>query len=267
MGEVTLAARDGTDHRNGEPARPLRRHRTLPGGRAVVGALLVTLAAVGSFAAYTDATTDRRIGYIVAGSDLDIGQRISRSSLGFLPMELPALVRRRSFRDPDALLGAVVVAPVNKGELVQASDVLIRGSAPGGMEVSFSIDSARAVDGRLQRGELIDVLVTYGTGTEAYTVVVARQVRVVSRRHPRGTLSESGEEVVTVSVPASSEAVALTHAVTAGEVTLVRTAGGAGAPNETDSGTGTGTGYRPTRPQAMATSEDEPPSTDATLHG
>lgn len=215
----------GSDRRNGGGPRPLRRRRSLPGGRAVVGALLVTLAGVGVFAGYTDATADKRINYLVAGTDLTIGERITRSSLAYLPMELPSLVRARSFREPDALVGAVVVGPVTRGELIQSSDVLLRGSGPPGREVSFSIESARAVDGRLQRGEMVDVLVTYGTGNEAYTVTVARGVRVIDRRQPRGTLGDGRDEVVTVSVPGEAQALALTHAVNAGAVTLVRTAG------------------------------------------
>lgn len=203
----------------------------------MVGALLMTVAGVGVFAGYTNATADKRISYLVARDDLTIGQRISRASLGHLPMDLPNLVSSRSFRNPADLVGAVVVGPVTKGELIQSSDVLVRGSGPVGREVSFSIESARAVDGQLRRGEQVDVLVTYGTGNEAYTVTVARAVRVINRRQPRGTLGDGRDEVITVSVPDSADALALTHAVTAGAVTLVRTAGaGAGTGNvEADS--------------------------------
>lgn len=195
----------------------------------MVGALLVTVAGVGLFAGYTNATADNRINYLVARNDLTMGQRITRASLGYMPMELPALVRSRSFRDPGQLVGAIVVGPVTKGELIQSSDVLVRGGAPAGREVSFSIESARAVDGGLQRGEMVDVLVTYGTGNDAYTLTVARGVRVLNRRQPGGTLGDGRDEVITVSVPTSAEALALTNAVTAGAVTLVRTAGVAGA--------------------------------------
>ncbi|MEO7837255.1 MAG: RcpC/CpaB family pilus assembly protein, partial [Acidimicrobiales bacterium] len=114
------------------------------------------------------------------------------------------------------------------GELIQTSDVIAGGSVPGGREVSFSIESARAVDGKLQRGEMVDVLVTYGTGNEAYTVAVARGVRVINRRQPGGTLGDGRDEVVTVSVTTGAQTLALAHAVSAGAVTLVRTAEGAG---------------------------------------
>lgn len=195
--------------------------------------MLVTVAGVGVFAGYTNATADKRVPYLVARGDLTIGQRISRSSVGYLPMDLPDLVRARSFRDPAELVGAVVVGPVTKGELIQSSDVLLRGAGPVARQISFSIESARAVDGQLQRGEMVDVLVTYGTGNEAYTVTVARGVRVINRRQPRGTLGDGRDEVVTVSVPNGADAMALTHAVTAGTVTLVRTVGVAGGAADT----------------------------------
>ncbi len=225
-----VGARDGSLHRNGESTRPLRRRRALPGGRAVVGALLMTVAGVGVFAGYTDATADKRVPYVVARSDLTIGQRISRSSLAHVPMDLPDVVRTRSFRNPADLTGAVVVGPVTRGELIQSSDVLTRGAGPVGRDISFSIESARAVDGQLQRCEMVDILVTYGSGNDAYTVAVARGVRVVNRRQPRGGLGDGRDEVITVSVPGSADVMAVAHAVTAGAVTLVRTAGVAGEP-------------------------------------
>lgn len=224
--------KERADRRNGESSRSVRRRRALPGGRAVVGGFLVALAGVGAFAGYTGATSDTRVRYVVAREDLTIGQRVSRSSLGYLPMDLPSPVGGRSFRNPDDLVGAVVVGPLSRGELIQSSDVVRGGEAPAGRQVSFSIESARAVDGQLQRGEIVDVLVTYGTGNEAYTVTVARGVRVINRRQPRGALGDGREEVITVSVPGRAQTLALAHAVSAGAVTLVRT----GATDDSEAG-------------------------------
>lgn len=250
--ESTVATRQGGDRRNGETAGSLRRRKTLPGGRAVVGGFLVALAGVGVFAGYTNATADTRVEYLVARDDLALGQRISRSSLGYLPMDLPDLVRSRSFRDPEALIGAVVLGPVSKGELIQASDVLIRSRAPAIRQMSFSIESARAVDGELQRGELVDVLVTYGTGNEAYTVTAARALQVVNRRQPRGTLGDGRDEVITLAVPTNAQRLALAHAVSTGIITLVRTAGAAGD----DGGATGGESYEPPGPGGPAPSEE-----------
>ena len=244
----------GADRGDGETGRVVRRRRALPGGRAVVGGFLVALAGVGVFAGYTSATADTRVRYLVARSDLTIGQRISRSNLGYLPMDLPSLVRSRSFRHPGDLVGAVVVGPLSRGELIQSSDVVRPGDrgAPAGREVSFSIESARAVDGQLQRGETVDVLVTYGTGTEAYTLTVARGVRVINRRQPRGALGDGRDEVITVSVPSRAQTLALAHAVSAGAITLVRTGRDAG-----DEAGGGGASYQAPGPPGPGSSDDQ----------
>lgn len=257
--EATVGTSREGDRRNGEGARSLRRRTTLPGGRAVVGGFLVALAGVGVFAGYTNTAADSRTDYLVARSDLTIGHRITRSSLGYLPMDLPELIRSRSFREPKDLIGAVVIGPVSKGELIQSSDVLIRGDTPVGREVSFSIESARAVDGQLQRGEMVDVLVTYGTGTDAYTVTVARGVRVVSRRQPRGSLGDGRDEVITVSVPTGAQTLALAHAVNAGTVTLVRTAG--------SDGSGGATSYQAPGPEGPGPNHSGAPAPDAAPSG
>lgn len=226
MAGTALGSRRGAGgHGNGSGARALRRHRALPGGRAVVGGFLVALAAVGIFAGYTGATADTREPYFVARRDLPLGHRIARSDLATLPMDLPALLRARSYRDASQLVGAVVIGPVSKGELLQASDVLAQRDGGGDRQISFPIDPARAVDGRLRPGEFVDVLATYGTGADGYTVVVVRGARVADRSAAGGSLADGDDDVVTLAVAGPSDTLAVAHAVNAGAVTLVRTAG------------------------------------------
>ncbi len=111
---TTYRARPATDAVNGG-GRPLRRRRTLPGGRAVVGGFLVALAAVGTFAAYTGAVADDDEQYVVASQDLPLGHRLTEGDLARLPMELPPLLGARAYRNPSALVGAVVIAPLGRG--------------------------------------------------------------------------------------------------------------------------------------------------------
>ncbi|MGH9177679.1 MAG: SAF domain-containing protein [Acidimicrobiales bacterium] len=238
-------------------ARPLRRRRTLPGGRAVVGGFLVALAAVGIFAGYTNATADDREPFLVARRDLPLGHRITRADLGTLPMDLPGLLRARSYRDATQLLGSVVIGPVAKGELIQSSDVLSGEDGSGlGRHISFPIESARAVDGSLRRGEFVDLLATYGTGADGYTVVVVRGARLADRHESEGTLADSGDEVITLALGSDRDAVAVAHAVNAGVVTLVRT----GAPPQD----GTAAGDSRTTDDTSATTAPAPPPTYAT---
>jgi len=224
MAEATLSRRQGPAGRDGETngARPLRRRRPLPGGRAVVGGFLVALAAVGVFAGYTSATSDGRVPYLVARHDLSLGHRITRADLGTLPMDLPALLRSKVYREPSQLVGALVIGPVTRGELVQASNVLAGAGSPVDRQISFPIDSARAVNGQLRPGEWVDVLATYGTGADGYTTAVVRGARIADRSEARGALSDRGDEVITLAVPRDADTLAVAHAVSAGTVILVR---------------------------------------------
>src|SRR5437764_3977477 len=129
-------------------ARPLRRRRPLPGGRAVVGGFLVMTAAVGIFAAYTGATTGHGVSYVVARRSLAVGQRITAADLTTAPMVLsPTIGSELAFRDPGRLVGALVVGPVQGGELIQASSVVAGADAMGDRQLSFPIAAARAVNG------------------------------------------------------------------------------------------------------------------------
>jgi Flp pilus assembly protein CpaB len=242
---VSIERRPGTgigDEARAEAARadgsrPLRRHRPLPGGRAVVGGFLVTAAAVGLFAAYTGATTQRGVAYVVARQTLTVGQRITPDDITTAPMALSAtLGGSLAFRDPGRLVGALVVGPVRAGELVQASDVVAGAGATSQRQLSFSIASSRAVDGSLQVGDLVDVLATYGSGANAVTVAVVRRAQVVAHTDTSGALDQNGgaTETITLGLASSTDALALAQAVDAGQVTLVRSTG-AGSP--TDSGT------------------------------
>lgn len=230
MAETALSTRRAAPRHSAgsDGARPLRRRRALPGGRAVVGGFLVALAAVGVFAGYTGATADTREPYLVARHDLPLGHRITRSDLGTLPMDLPALLRSKVYRDASQLVGATVIGPVSKGELVQASNVLDRPTGGADRQISFSIESARAVNGQLRRGEFVDLLATYGTGAEGYTTAVVRRARVADRSATRGSLSDAGDEIITLAVPEAADTLAVAHAVSSGTVTLVRAGEGGG---------------------------------------
>ncbi|MGH9164881.1 MAG: hypothetical protein ACRDZW_05120 [Acidimicrobiales bacterium] len=259
MAETLLnGRRSATAAPAADTGRRLRRRRALPGGRAVVGGFLVAASAVGVFAAYLGATADHESDYLVAGRELVAGDRIARSDLRRLRADLPADLKRRVFSDGAVLVGAVVLGPVGEGELVQRSDVLAAGRGQRQeREISFPIESARAVDGQLRPGELVDVLATYGTGAEAYTVVVARAVRIADRSEPEGGLAGGGEQVVTLSLPSEADTLALAHAVNAASLTLVRTPALAeGADAGAAAGEASASSYRTPQPAGGASAAD-----------
>jgi Flp pilus assembly protein CpaB len=200
----------------------IKRRRPLPGGRAVVGALLVAVAAVGTFAAASGATADSRKPYLVARGDLAPGHRLVRADLAVGRMDLPGYVHAFRPSEADGLVGSLVVGPVARGELLPRS--ALRSGTPGvagGRQISFPIDPARAVGGELQAGEFVDVLATYGGAQDGYTLVVVRAARVLSARD-RGGLAGADSLVLTLEVPTAEASMAVAHGLDAGHLTVVR---------------------------------------------
>ncbi|MBW3556005.1 MAG: hypothetical protein KY454_03600 [Actinobacteria bacterium] len=217
-------------------SRPLRRRSSLPTGRAVVGGLLVALSALGIFAAYTRATAGPTQSYAVARRDLPLGGRLTAEDVVLLPMELPpAMAERAGFSSVRSLEGATVVGPIRRGELVQPGDVVRKRSGPAELEISFAIEASRAVAGSLRPGEEVDVLATFGGGADSYSVIVVRHARVLAAVGGGSSLAQGRSETITLAVSSSEEALALAHAINAGEVTLVRATGssGSGPPGQT----------------------------------
>jgi Flp pilus assembly protein CpaB len=233
--EGPLGPGDPSDDGARAPPSVLRRRRPLPSGRALTGALLLAVAVVAIVAAYADATAGPTDSYVVAGRDLDAGARLRRDDLSLVAADLPAGVRRQAFTDPADLVGARLLGPLAAGELVQAAGLVADGGGEGRRhELSFPVERAHALDGRLARGEQVDVLATYGTGIEARTVVVVRGGLVVGVGHDRDGLGDDGTVVLTLALDRPDDVVALTHAVQAGRLTVVRSTGGA-APSGSDS--------------------------------
>lgn len=188
---------------------------------------MVALSLVAIFAGYTRATSEPQVLFVVARTDLTVGDVITRADLALVPMELPArLTGSRAFTDADGLVGATVLGPVAKGELVQAGAVLRKvGGSPKGPQVSLALPSSRAVGGSLVAGEMVDVLATYGSGVDAYTVTVVREARVVRVDETGGALSDGASLVVTLAVASHEDARAVSHSSAAAEVSVVRSAG------------------------------------------
>jgi Flp pilus assembly protein CpaB len=205
----------------GRTQRRIERHEALPGPRAVVGALLVTVAAVGIFLAYTDATTGADERYAVADGALDAGTVLDASHVRFVPMQLADEVASGAFVDIAQLEGRRLLAPLLDGDLLQASGVSDR-SAPGdsAYQVSFSVPRAFAVNGLIRRGDLVDVYVTHG---DSVTELVVRRATVLQAPSDDGrTFSSRGDQVIVLQLRAPDDVVEVVHATRSGAITLVR---------------------------------------------
>ena len=207
-----------------QPVRAVRRRRGLPGSRAVVGGLLVASSAVGLFAVASGSAEGPSHSYVVARHELAAGTRLQQSDLELATMELAAGVRARVFDSAQPLVGATLVSPLGAGELVQSSAVVARRGDAASRELSFTLERGRLGVG-VKQGERADLLATYGSGNDAFTVVVVRQALLVAIERPRTSAGDGGAATVTVAVDDPADALALAHAIQQGKVTLVRATG------------------------------------------
>lgn len=222
---ISRRATPSDDGQGGEPpGRTVRRRRGLPGSRAVLGGLLVAAAAVGMFAAASRSAGGPSHSYVVARQELAAGSRLQASDLELVPMELAPALRVRVFDSAQPLIGATLVSPLGAGELVQSSAVVARKGDTASRELSFTLERGR-VGTAIKQGERADLLATYGSGNDAFTVVVVRQALLVGIDRPRTASGESGPATVTVAVDDPADALALAHALQLGKVTLVRATG------------------------------------------
>lgn len=207
------------------PGRLIGRRRPLPGSRAMVGALLIATTAVITYGAYTSAHRLPRQLYVVAARPLQPGTRIGPADLALVPLDLPdARVRRQVFGSTASLIGVSVIAPIDAGALVESSQVVGRGGAPGTREISLTLDRSRAVGGTLKAGEYVDVLGTFGSGADSYTAVMVPHVRVLTVSTVGGPLADNRTQLIVVAAADGASAEALADASIAAQVTLVRAA-------------------------------------------
>ncbi|HEU5150773.1 MAG TPA: SAF domain-containing protein [Iamia sp.] len=211
-------AREGSDDRR------IRPRRGLPGGRAVVGGLLVAVAAVGIFAAVSGAGRGPSTRYYVAARDIAAGTTLTRADLEAVAIEVPDRMLDRVFSDPDALIGAITVGPLSEGELVQAGG-LATGADAEIPTFSVAVARADANAGELSRGDYVQVLATYGTDTAATTVTLSAEARIVSISEEDESLAAAGQVVVRLQVPSAEERIAIVNATTSGRVSLIRVSG------------------------------------------
>lgn len=145
-----------------EPTRrTLIPRRNLPSGRAVVGALLLTLSGLGLYAANQAATAPPRSTWIVARHRIPSGHRITATDLGQAPMQLIGETEAVSFSDPADVIGHLALSELGPNELVQHSDIARHLQATGsGRRLTLELTRAQALDGQLATGDRVDIIAT-----------------------------------------------------------------------------------------------------------
>jgi len=221
MVDLGVAVRaDGERHNGRRPAPGRPRSRPVPGGRAILGGFLVASAVVGLFWASTSQAGPTQF-YVVARRAIAPGTRLAATDLSRQAVDLPPSLAQRGFHDVGALEGSTVVAPLASGELVQASAVVAKPSAPASREESFAVPGATLGPG-LEEGERIDVVATFGAGGDAFSTVVLRQALIVGLDRGR---RDDRDVTLTVAIDDPADAVSLAHASQQGKLTVVRATG------------------------------------------
>lgn len=221
-------------------AAPARRRRAVPGGRAVLGGLLVAASVVGLYYASTRANAGPRPSWVVARRALPPGARLGPDDLARESFDLPPAVAARAFHEPSELVGATLIAPLAAGDLVQATAVVAKPSAPPSREVTFTVPRA-TLGASLEDGERVDIVATYGAGGDAFSTVVLRQALLLAVSRGAARVGGEGDVAVTVAVDDPNDAIALVHAAQIAKITLVRATGAAPI-------TGASTLFRPPAP-------------------
>ena len=203
--------------------RVIRRHRALPGGRAVLGGFLVAIAVVGLFAAYSGAASKGETRVLVAAHDIAVGDRLGATDVIAVSAKLPDQQRSQTFAAASQVTGRLVIGPVGKGEIVQAASVLGRDRTPPFRSVTVQVDAAQTKS--IGEGDVVDVLMTTGSAEASRTELVATGVRVLRVGGAGQGLSGDPKPAVTFAVTSLDEVGKLVQAAHAGAVTLIRATG------------------------------------------
>ena len=192
----------------------------------------MTVAFVGVLLAYTSANSGPHTSFVVARQPIAIGHRIEAADLREERIELPASVAAQAFPSTSQVVGSVALSALTEGQLVarSATRPLSANADPGAREFSFAVDRERALNGDLRKGEHIDLLATSGTGADAVTDVIARDVTIVAiGDQGKGNLGSGGKIVITVALISPDLLTRVAHASQVAAVTVVRSTGAADA--------------------------------------
>jgi hypothetical protein len=207
-------------------SRAITHHRALPSSRAVVGALLITLAAVGAFALGQRGDGRSATQYVVVTKALAPGVRVDASAVATRPMQLDADVASHAYTDVQQVIGSVALAHMGTGQLVQRADLAppnrVDGAVLAGHELTFPVERDR-VPANLRRGERIAVLATYGTGNDARTTTTAQRAVVLAFDTDGDAIGAARTARLTVLVDDPSMVIETAHASQAADLTIVRT--------------------------------------------
>ena len=208
-------------------ARSITPRRSLPSGRAVVGALLVTVAAVGSFVAATAGGSTPDTSYLIAARPIDAGELLSVADFDIVPIDLPDMVAAMTVSSARNIDGATLLRDLRSGELVSTSDVLAASQAGDDVliamhELTFPVQRNRASQS-LVPGDRVTILATMPSDDGSTTFVAVEDAIVVGWATGGEGIGASGVGVLTLALGEPGIVMELAHMAHEGEITVVRT--------------------------------------------
>ena len=227
-----------TDHRReapppaDDPAAPLgdagsatRRAPTLPPGRALVGGLLVTGAAVAAFLVASRAPAGPDTSYVVLARAVDAGRALTADDLDLVPLHLGDRLAAMALTSPRVADGAVPLRDLRPGELLLDHDLIgsvgIGGSTPTDVhELTIPVPVDRS-PADIVPGDRVTVLATLGPADQERTVVSVEDATVLDVVDDDGLGSRTA--TLTLAIDDPQLVIDVAELSPAGTVTVVRT--------------------------------------------
>ncbi len=227
MGQEDTAETSRSDKRAVAPPRRVHSTRGLPTSRAVVGGLLVSIAALGTYVAATREEPDLRRPYAVAVEPIAAGEVIDAGAIDVRLLQLDADVAQRAVPDVALLPGTVALAPFAPGDLITRTLVVPAESdvaASVMAEVRFPVKPERTPRD-LSAGEHVTVFATSSLSSKATTHVAAIDAIVVHYDTSRDSLGTTRGAVLTLALPPSVNLTSFVHDTQVSELEVIRSNG------------------------------------------
>jgi hypothetical protein len=177
------------------PSRTINPRRGLPNGRAVVGGLLIAIAAIGAFAVATAGDDGPDEEFLILINDVEPGATIELGDVALAAMTLPPEVAASALRSTAGLEGASALEFLRAGEILDVRDLngatFIDGEPITAVhELTLPVPRDRAPP-ELRRGDRVTVL-AYTDQTR--TLRLALEDALVLRYDTEATGIGSSEE-------------------------------------------------------------------------
>ena len=204
--------------------RTIQPRRGLPSGRAVAGALLVTVAAVGAFAAASRAGDGPSHQYLVLTRRVEAGTPIGSADVRLEPMQLPPASAANAAESLAAVAGATATHDLAAGDVLSVHDLVpapsIDGKPLGAIhELALAVPHER-IAARTATGDRVTVLATLTDRDGSVTVVAVEDATVLGWTAAEGL---SGDGVLTLALHSADRVGTLAHLALLGDITVVRT--------------------------------------------